>query len=314
MRSTNRLLLLLLLLLRLQVRAHSLTTSHISKKTLSQSIDALDGMNTFTSLNKTRHISTKRKPIVFFSITLIAAPKFPPNMATGFSNTCSMLAFKSYPLSRTHSDTLHSNIISTCLKNVPTSASCNCDKHWLILITLSKQYQHAFTSDVTIQPSFFRIPSVKFQDVLRDFSASGWILDFFRAQKWKHQISGLFGIFRNQWECRDYFWHTVSSGYHGKCVVKSCYCCFCRDSVYNKKIGKTAETSTSLLAWSWKSCENSSTCCSLPALAASINTSSGMLVSRNKSLTWSITARCSCNTHTAYCIWQQQLKSQKVAV
>ena len=52
----------------------------------------------------------------------------------------------------------------------------------------------------------------------------------------------------------------------------------------------------SLLAWSWKSCENSSTCCSFPAFAASISTSSGILVSRNKSLTWSITALCSCHT------------------
>ena len=61
-----------------------------------------------------------------------------------------MLAFKSYPLSPTRSDTLHSNIITMCLKNVPTLASCNYDKHQLILITLSKQYQHAFKSDVSI--------------------------------------------------------------------------------------------------------------------------------------------------------------------
>ena len=36
------------------------------KGLLCQSIDALDGMKTFTLLNKTRHISTKRKPIVLF--------------------------------------------------------------------------------------------------------------------------------------------------------------------------------------------------------------------------------------------------------
>ena len=72
---------------------------------------------------------------------------------------------------------------------------------------------------------------------------------------------------------------------------------------------RVAKTSMSLLAWSWNSCENSSTWCSFPAFAASINTSSGMLVSRNKSLTWSITALCSWNTDSQSS--NQLIKSQK---
>ena len=56
-------------------------------------------------------------------------------------------------------------------------------------------------------------------------------------------------------------------------------------------------TSISLFVWSWKMCAYSSTSRSLPAFAASMRISSGMLVSRNESLIWSTTARLS---------WKQQ--------